>query len=350
MLRLPFSFARPELLTLLLALPALVALAYYAVRRRRALLHMIGQPEAIAALSSLPPKRRARSRLCLLGSIMLIVVALAGPRWGRGDSGVVIGRDLVIVLDLSKSMLAEDVTDGRNRIERWRAARAGIHDLIASIRLRGGHRIGLVVFAAKPWVVCPLTADYDHFTLRLDEFDPLGPPREVNPDKEREETFPSGTRIGSAIKEAVETHDPRLLGYQDILLISDGDDPAPDADIEIEVGVEAARKTSIPVHVAGVGDPSEEAAVGYKRPDGQEEFFRTKLHDKRLREIARQTRGEYLSDHHNVPRLGEFFQSRIESRPSRELPDDALPQPRERYLWFLIPALVLLVAAWWVEP
>ena len=117
------------------------------------------------------------------------------------------GRDLMIVMDLSKSMLADDMRDPELK-ERWQAAREGIRELLASIRQRGGHRLGLVVFAAKPWIVCPLTADYDHFALRLEEFDPIAPPREVNPLED--EQFPSGTRIGAAILEAVRAHKDRV--------------------------------------------------------------------------------------------------------------------------------------------
>jgi Ca-activated chloride channel family protein len=348
----PISFARPDLLwLLLLLLPLLAAAGYRGSRKRRAMLQRLGPASAIAALSSLKTRRRMQSRLCLLGAVLLMVVTLAGPRWGRGDSGVVIGRDLMVVLDLSKSMLADDMRDpdGRDVKERWKAARAGIHELVNSIKQRGGHRIGLVVFAAKPWIACPLTADYDHFAMRLDEFDPIAPPREVNPVEG--EQFPSGTRIGAAIVEAVRAHDPRFPGYQDLLMISDGDDPAPDVESEIETGIQAAQEANIPVHVVGVGDPNSAVWAIIPRLGADDEIIGpTRLVETPLKEIARQTRGEYYSAQREVPKLAEFFKSRIESRPSRELPDDALPQPKERYLWFLGPALVLLLAAWRFDP
>jgi Ca-activated chloride channel family protein len=306
--------------------------------------------DAVAVLSSLPRKTRGRSRLLVLGAIMLLVVAVAGPRWGRGESGVSIGRDVTIVLDLSKSMLADDVRDpeGHDVKERWKAARAGVHGLVAAMRPHGGHRIGLVVFAAKPWIVCPLTADYSHFEMRLDEFDPIAPPREVNPLEN--EQFPSGTRIGAAIVEAVVANDPRFPGYQDIIMISDGHDPALDRDSEIETGIQAARDAKIPVHVVGLGDPDNATTVVIPRPGGDDEIFQSHLFEAPLKEIARQTRGEYYPVRREVPDLAAFFKNRIEPRPSRELPDDALPQRRERYLWFLLPAFVLLLLAWVIEP
>ncbi len=345
MMHLPFSFARPLLLWLLLLLPVLIVLAYRMGKRRRVLLERFGQLEALAGLSSLQPRWRVRARLCLLASVLFLIIGLTGPRWGRGDPGVVAGRDLMIVLDLSKSMLADDMRspEGANIKERWQAARAGIHELIDYLRQRGGHRVGLVVFAAKPWLVCPLTNDYDHFTMRLDEFSPTAPPIEVNADKD--ENIPSGTRIGAGVAEGIRWHDPRFPGHQDVLLISDGHDPSPDADTEIEIGIRAARNVNIPVHVVGVGDPDNEKTV-----TTEQDVFQTKLEEKRLEEIARRTRGDYLSSQREKPALAEFFRTRIEPRPTREISDDALPQPRDRAVWFLVPALVLLLAAWWIEP
>lgn len=345
----PISFARPILLSLILLLPVLIVLAYRMGKRRRILLERFGQLEALAGLSSLQPRWRVRARLCLFASVLLIIIGLAGPRWGKGDPGVVAGRDLMIVLDLSKSMLAEDMRDEKAP-ERWRAAQAGIHDLIAYLRSRGGHRVGLVVFAAKPWLVCPLTNDYDHFAMRVNEFSPAAPPMEVNPEKD--EHVPSGTRIGAGVAEGVFWHDKRFPGHQDVLLISDGDDPSPDADDEIEVGYREARTAKIPVHVVGLGDPfGDPTTVIWKRPDGQEEIIGpTKLKEGPLKEIARQTRGEYLPAHREMPALGDFFRTYIEPRPTRELSDDAMPQPRDRAVWFLLPAFVLLLAAWWIEP
>lgn len=338
------SFAAPYALLLLVLPFALALIFWYGSQRRRSLLSRFGLPEALAALSSLSPRRRQWSRLLLFGGVACLAVVVAGPRWGKGDPGVVSGRDLVILLDLSKSMLADDMSGpAGEREQRWQAAQAGIHDLVESIRQRGGHRIGLVVFAAKPWIVCPLTGDYDQFLMRLDEFSPKAPPPEVNPNMG--EPFVSGTRIGAGIAEAVKAHDPRFPGYQDILLISDGDDPASDRDAEIEAGLRLAREAQIPIYTVGVGDPKEVSVV-----DFLDERHASQLVEEPLQEIARQTRGEYLPAHRHKPNLTEFFRTRIEPRPSREVPDDALPQPRDRALWFLLPAIVFLLAAWVIEP
>lgn len=276
-------------------------------------------------------------------ALVALILAVAGPRWGKGgESGVVVGRDVVIILDLSRSMTAPDMADPINQ-ERWQAGREGIHQLLADVQQRGGHRLGLVVFAAKPWIVCPLTSDYDHFRARLDEFSPKAPPPEVRP--EPDEPIVTGTAIGAAIRMALATHDPRFPGYQDILLISDGDGPSVES--ESEGGIKDAADRHVPVHVAGVGDPTRASAL-VMGDDESVEF--TKLQEGFLRDIARRTKGEYLPAHRDVPPLGEWFATSIEPRPSRELSDDALPQPKDRSIWFIGAGLLLFLLSWVREP
>jgi Ca-activated chloride channel family protein len=338
-------FARPGLLWLLAVLPALALLAWFAHRRRRAALSALGRPGIVATLLTTPPRWGGATLLTLV--LILLIVGLAGPRWGRGDdTGVAVGRDLVLVLDLSRSMLADDAAGGAAR---WKAGRDGLLTLIDAARSRGGHRLGLVVFAARPRVVCPLTTDYDHLCDKLLELDGEHPPAEI---RVADDEARSGTRIGAALQLAVETHDPRFPGAQDILLVSDGDDPADDR--EWQAGVQAARKVGIPIHAVGVGDPVGFSAVWvegrlleHETKDGRRDPVQTQLNETPLQKIAVETRGLYLPARRNPPQLGEFFRDRIEPYPSRELADDALPLPRERYPWFLGPAVVLLVLAWW---
>jgi Ca-activated chloride channel homolog len=194
MLPFPLPFARPSFLYLLAVLPVLGLMAIVAARRRRSALARLGRPETVGGLSSLRPGSRRRSRLLLFLGLLGLILAVAGPRWGKGgESGVVVGRDLVVVLDLSRSMTAADMADPVYR-ERWEAARAGLHNLLDRVQERGGHRLALVVFAARPWIVCPLTSDYDHFRARLDEFSPNAPPPEVRPDPAPESGRPCAWR------------------------------------------------------------------------------------------------------------------------------------------------------------
>lgn len=346
------SFTRPELLWLLLALPFFAALWLAAARGRRAALLRLGNPEAIASLTTpnIAPWRLAADILKFI-AIALTLFALAGPRWGVGDPGVIQGRDLVITLDLSRSMLADDMRGPEGRQTRFEAARQSVRELVESIRRRGGHRVGLVVFASRPWNVCPLTTDYDHLLLRLEEFTPLAPPPEVNPPKG--EQAPSGTRIGAAIVEAVNSHDLRFPGYQDVLLVSDGDDPAEDREREIQTGIAAALKAKIPIHVVGVGDPEQPSIFPVGRPDSDVQEIivgPTKLFEAPLKQIANATGGAYQMAGRDPPNLDEFFRTKIEPQATRSLDEDVVPERRDRSAWFLLPAFVLLVVGWRIEP
>jgi Ca-activated chloride channel family protein len=343
-------FARPEAVWLLLLLPAVGLLNVWARRRSRLAAGMVGRTATVAG-----HRTPARVRWRWLGfayplAWVLLVLGLAGPRWGRSDeSGVAVGRDIVVVIDLSRSMRADDVNappggwtkaDPADRYapKRWLAAREAALDLLAGIAARGGHRVGLVVFAAHPKVVCPLTSDYDHVRTAIEEIDGDHPPIECRPGPA--ETI-SGTRIGAALTDAVALQDKRFPGFQDLFLLSDGDDPGEDRDVEWRRGTAKAREAGIPVYTVGIGNPD----VGTPLALG-EELVSTKLEEDVLTRIANETRGEYIPVRTNTAHLGDFFRARLEPLPSREVSDDSLPLPRERYPWFLAPALGLLLLGW----
>ncbi|MBX9581498.1 MAG: VWA domain-containing protein, partial [Gemmataceae bacterium] len=272
-----------------------------------------------------------------------LVLGLAGPRWGTSDDpGVAVGRDVVVVIDLSRSMLAQDLATGS--AARWEAARDAARDLIDHLARRGGHRIAVVAFAARPKLLVPLTTDMDHARAAIEDLDGRFPPPELRPGAA--DDLPSGTRIGAALAAAVAAHDPRFPGSQDIILISDGDDPADDR--EWAVGADAARRADIPVHTVGIGSPAGGAEIwGDDGPlhAGADPVL-TRLNERLLDQLARETRGLYLAARGNPARLGEFYREQIEPRPSRAVSDDALPQPKERYPWFLAPAAALFAVGW----
>src|SRR5262245_23267359 len=149
--------AWPAALWLLAALPVLWVLGIRAWFRRRRALRRLGSGLALRALTTPPRGVRALQALCWSSGLTTLIAGIAGPRWGADASQVATsGRDLVVVLDLSRSMLAEQPT-------RQERARRALFDLAESLQRRGGHRIALVVFAARAKLVCPLTHDYDHF-------------------------------------------------------------------------------------------------------------------------------------------------------------------------------------------
>ncbi len=330
-------FSDPWAFYLMLGItPVLAVLGALALRRRRKALAQLGNLLTLEML--LPTGRWARFVRGLLGSLALtlLVAGIAGPRWGRDYSQAAApGRDLVVVLDLSRSMLAEQPS----RLQR---AQSALLDLAQSLKERGGHRIALVVFAGRAKVICPLTNDYDHFREAVESADADHIPPEIHPS----ENEGSGTRIGAGLSAALDLHESQHEGYQDLLLLSDGDDPAPAPEERDWLAPAAqARGRGIRVHVVGVGDPNESSPI--PGPEGKafmhdETLVKTRLHEDPLREIAEVTGGTYVAARNQSLPPGQLFREWIESRKARETPDGHLPVYQNRAPWFLGGALFLL--------
>jgi Ca-activated chloride channel family protein len=332
--------ANPWALGLMGLLPVMGLVSIMALRRRRRLLAHWGSRHALEALTSVRRRRRSIGALAGLLGFAVLIVAIAGPKWGRDyEPATAPGRDLVVLLDLSRSMLAQDVL-GKSSPNRLGRARDAVLDLVETIQRRGGHRLALVVFAARAQVICPLTHDYDHFRDSLVNLDPVDALLDIGPGPNGS---PSGTRMGVGLALAVETHDPRHQGTQDIVMISDGDDPAHDD--EWKEGIEAAREQNIVVHTVGIGDPEGGSPIPV---DGDNQLLYqgrpvlTRLVEKPLQEIAEQTGGSYTPARTQALPLGEIFRERLQSRPGRVDSDDVLPVYRQHPFWFFAAALVLL--------
>jgi Ca-activated chloride channel family protein len=326
-------FSNPMALWLLMALPMLALLGFLARRRRRKALARLGSIPSVGMMLALRDPLASVRGVCLTTGIALLVIGIAGPQWGSDWVQAAAGRDMVVVLDMSRSMLAEQPS-------RFQRSKAALVDLSHDVQRYGGHRLGLVVFAGAAKVACPLTHDYDHFREILDQLDANEPPEELRP-----EGTSSGTRIGAGLREAALTaHDERFRGFQDILLLSDGDDPAQDE--EWRSGISAARERGIPVHAIGVGDPENVSTIPTEAGPlaHDDKTVLTKLDEKPLEDIARLTGGTYTAAYTKALALGELFRTRIEARPGHDEGEgaDILQVYLQRYAWFLGPALALL--------
>jgi Ca-activated chloride channel family protein len=265
-------------------------------------------------------------------TILLMTLGIAGPQWGELDAPATAeGRDIAVVLDVSRSMQAQDAL-GKSSPNRLGLAKDAVLDLVHDLSRHGGHRVALVVFTGDSHVACPLTNDYDHFREALQAA--------------HAESYPavphvSGTRIGAALENAVETLDERSRGFQDILLLSDGDDPVDDD--EWRKGIVAADTAGIPVHTVGIGNPDIYTAV----PDEVGPFthdgiaVKTRLHEDRLELIARETGGVYVPARTAPVALGDVYRKLIETRPRRSPEDVALPVYARHSEWFFAAAAAL---------
>ena len=317
-------FTHPGMLFALAALPVVTILTWLAARRRqRALVAIAGLVGAVV-LARHRPSRLMRLALSL--GLTCLALGMAGPRWGRDWSqSAAPGRDLVVVLDLSRSMYAE----APSRLER---ACRGLGDLVETLRRRGGQRLALVVFAGKPRLACPLTHDLDHFRECVEAIDLEVP----------DATLGGGTRIGAALALAAASFDGRSAAARDVLLLSDGDDPARDG--EWRLGADLARAEGVAVHCVGLGDAGDGHRIRVEKAwlvhDGRE--VRTHLEEAPLRAIAQRTGGQIVLAGTRPLLLGDHYLAFATARAQEDSPD-ALAVPKQRQAWFLLPAFFLLL-------
>lgn len=307
---------------------ALLGLRLWGTRRaRRTLESAFRTPLLTRLLHSVDPVRRTVKLVCLLLGVVALGLALARPQWGRNEIEIErTGVDLVIALDVSRSMLAADVAN-TNRLT---AARAAIRRLLTEL---GGDRAALVVFAGDAFVAAPLTRDHTALERALDA---AGPGAVSDP----------GSNLGEAIKRALECFDRASQGPRALLIVSDGEQLQGDA-----LGAaRAAASARVSVHTAGVG-----STIGARvpaRPYGPGGFTRNPLG----REVVSRRDEQQLE---RIAAAGGGSYTRIDSADSRELigwfhrTSASLPrttekrtinEPREQFQWPLALAFALLAA------
>ncbi len=319
------SFAHPSLLLLLaLLLPAGGWLAVRAERRRRAALAAFGDPLVLAQASSLP--RRSATRWALrVGALALALLALARPQLGERTAGLArTGRDVLVLLDLSRSMNAKDV--GGTRLA---AAKRLIWETIAA---SPGDRVGLVVFGGSAFLQLPLTSDQGALKLFLDaaSSDDLGDP---------------ATDLSVALRTAARTFDHEgELGRQAVLVASDGES----GEGNLDAALDELRLAHLPVFTIGVGTPAggpmPADSADYPDPYHRDHIGRvviSRLTEDDLRRTAEATGGKYA----RWDRTDDLTAMRnaIAALPVRTLAERTRQERADRYQWALAPAVLLLI-------
>ncbi|MFO0863215.1 MAG: VWA domain-containing protein [Gemmataceae bacterium] len=329
------TFAHPWMLTLLA--PAAVAIALmmrerFSHRQRRATL---GDPHLIGRLL-LHTEKRWPIFAAAFG-LSIAAFAAAGPSWGDPEMiPVRRDRDVMLVLDVSRSMHAEQPS-------RLQQAKRALHLLADRWREYGKHRIGLVAVAGKAKLAFPLTSDLDHLRFLLDQIEPDALPWPLGADAD--DPLASGTRLGEGIRLAVESLDPARLAWQDVVLLSDGDDPA--GDDEWMRGVKAATEAGVPVHVVAIGDAAEGHPIPHKGKllAWRGEIVSTRRNDAVLNDIARLTGGTLFPGTVPGVPLGRLLEDVWAERPVPPDTYSSLAGPPNRACWLLVPA-ILSLALW----
>ncbi len=333
-------YAYPQLIGLGVAVAGtVVGLATLAWLRRRRALRLLAQTPAAPQLFLVNSSLRAFKTCLLVVAGGLVAFSVLGPQWGEVEAeppeAPSSGRDVLLLLDVSRSMLAEDVPP-----DRLRRARADIRDLVTSLERQGGYRVGLIAFADRAAVLCPLTSDFRCFEEELARASLEGL-------RLRGDTGDEGTQIGAALARAAAVVDPQAAPYTDVILISDGGDMEQDTLAAADV----LAKAGVPVHALGVGSPAQGALIPVTRADGTRghlqykgELVRTKLEEEVLRQIAKRTGGQYVAVGTGFLELDRWYANLARSKAARELSSAGTSrQFVHRFQWFLAPALGLLL-------
>jgi Ca-activated chloride channel homolog len=311
----------PEALPWLWLLPALVLFLAWAARRDRRDLARLADPASLPRLAAAVDgrRRRAKRALVLVGTTA-VLLALTAPQWGTTWEEVQHrGVDLVVVADVSRSMLARDGGAG-NDLSRLERARREVQNLLRSTR---GDRLALVAFAGQAVLECPLTFDHGAIELFLQSLEP-------------DLVSAQGSNLGAGIRLALEAFEgDGSPTSRAILLLSDGEDHAGRA---LEAA-EEARSRGVKIFALGLGTPAGSPlwnARGELRRDEGGEVIVSRLAEGELQRLAELTGGYYRRARATDLDLEKLYQEEL--RPA--LDEEELSQGRrrrwqERFQWFL---------------
>ena len=324
-------FENQEALYLLLLLIPLVAVFLFFMWGRRKSLRKLGEKTLWESLMPYRPKTKHQIKFLLWAlAFSFLVVALANPQRGlKAEKVKRQGVDLMVALDISRSMLAED--DKPSRLER---AKQYVSRLIDKL---DGDRIGLIIFAGNAYLQVPLTSDYTATKTFLKTIT-----TELAPTQ--------GTAIGEAIRmsmDAFENGDPK---FKAILIISDGENHEGDA---LEAAKEAAEK-GIVLHAMGVGTPDgapipvyvNQRQTDYKR-DKEGSIVFSKLNEAMLQKVAVQGNGRYFRlNQGNAEVLA--IMGELAGMEQKEFEEQVFTDYEDQFQGFLLIGILLLVLEFFI--
>lgn len=319
-----FRFANPEFLYLLLVLPALVVFYIYAVIQKRRAVKRYGNPALLAELMpDVSPKRQHLKFWLSFAAIALIIFVIAGPQFGSKLETVKRqGVEIMVCLDVSNSMLSEDVSP--SRLDKAKQMLAKLTDGLSN------DKVGMIVFAGDAFTQLPITSDYISAKMFLSSISP-------------EMISTQGTAIGAAINLAARSFTPNESSDKAIIVITDGENHEDDA-----VGAaKMASEKGIRVDIVGIGDPKGApipmgSANNYLK-DNAGNVVITKLNEQMCQEIAAAGNGMYVRADNTNSAL-RALQKEIEKMNKTEMDSKVYSEYDEQFQILAWIALVLLIA------
>ncbi|TWT75081.1 vWA domain-containing protein [Allorhodopirellula solitaria] len=321
------QFGSPGRLYLLLVVAAGLALTLWAIGARSRAFQQFATDQLGRRL--LPRGSKTRhwlSGLLVAASLTLLVLALTDLRWGKTWREVPQkGIEVIFVLDVSRSMLAEDAAP--NRLVR---AKEQIKDMLDTMQ---GDRVGLVTFAGESRQSVPLTSHYEDFKQTLDS---------VGPHSVRS----GGSRLGDALTVAANGFLSELHDHKAIVVFTDGEDQESNP---VDVAANLFTDQGIRIFTVGLGDidqgarvpESEDGRDGYVQYQGEQVW--SKLNGQVLAEIAEKANGAYIPAGTRRVNMADVYHRFVGNVPETSFESAKINAYIARYQWFAVPALVLLM-------
>ena len=277
-------------------------------------------------------RKQKLKTVLLIAAVILIVFSLMRPQWGFHWQEVKRkGLDIIIALDTSKSMLAEDVRP--NRLER---AKLAIRDFVKNLN---SDRIGLIAFSGTAFLQCPLTVDYGGFLLSLDGVGIDTIPR-------------GGTALSSAIKEAIKSYGSKEKKYKILIIITDGEDN----EGRPQEAAKEAKKNGLTIYCIGIGTKEGEL-IPLVQESGQREFLKdregnvvkSRLDEATLEKIALATGGSYVHATAREFGLELLYRERLSKLEKQESEAKLNKRYIERFQIPLTVVLILILLEWLID-
>ena len=312
---------------LIFAAPVIILFYILVLRRRESLMEKFADKNMLSGISPTFSLARKIWKIALVSLAFLVCIfVLARPQWGFEWQEVKrSGLDLLVAIDVSKSMLARDVRP--NRLERSKLA---VKDLVKKLN---GDRIGLIAFAGTAFLQCPLTIDYNGFMLALDDLNTETIPR-------------AGTSISGAINEAIGILKGADKKFKLLILITDGEELEGDA---MKAAGEAAQN-GIRIYCVGVGTDAGELIPAVDErgeraylADRSGNAVKSRLNEELLKRIAVATGGSYVHATQSDFGLTLLYDKSISKLEKRDIEAKMKKHYQERYQIFLSAAIVLLL-------
>ena len=313
--------AQPLYLLLILLIP-LMYIAYWLMRRwRKRRIARFGDPDLVSSLAPLVPRRKGWLKLTLISlALLFFAIGMARPQLGAIlKEKQVRGAEIMVVLDVSNSMLAEDYSP--NRLER---AKLAISKLVDELQ---GDRIGLIIFAGESFVQLPVTSDYVSAKIFLSSITTESVPVQ-------------GTAMGEAIRTAIKSFTSESENSRAIILITDGenheDDPVAAARDAVDMG---AR-----VFCIGVGSPEGKPIPvdGELLKDKDGNIVVTRLDEATLKEVASAGKGLYVRAGNTEFGLNPVIDE-IRSLEEKDFQSVVFEEYDEQYMYFFAIALIFML-------